>query len=229
MKNPASFPVRRHTLALITGLLLFTGCITIEENYTFKKNGSGTMEYVVDLSELGELMDSMKDMGGEKSSSDKLELGQNADALKGIAGISGVKTSEKNWVKRISFKFKDLTALNAALNVLLPDSTNTNKEFFAWEDNVLVRRNNRHAVELGAGMSADGEGDAQENKEAAEGMLETMKYKYSFAFAKPIAQMDIAGGMQEERQGTRKVRLETDFSAIMKDPETLDLRISLDN
>ena len=51
-------------------VLLFAlqGCITIEENYTFKSNGSGTMEYVVDMSSFGEMMESMGDMAGEESS-----------------------------------------------------------------------------------------------------------------------------------------------------------------
>ncbi|MBK9535574.1 MAG: hypothetical protein IPO10_10485 [Flavobacteriales bacterium] len=43
----------RPLLAVIL-LMFFTGCLTIEENYVFKKDGSGTMEYVVDLSEMGE-------------------------------------------------------------------------------------------------------------------------------------------------------------------------------
>ncbi len=44
------------TWAVASMLVLLVGCITIEENYTFKKDGSGSMEYVVDLSSFAELM-----------------------------------------------------------------------------------------------------------------------------------------------------------------------------
>jgi len=40
-------------LLLATFLVGLTGCITIEEQYSFKKNGSGTMTYVLDMREMG--------------------------------------------------------------------------------------------------------------------------------------------------------------------------------
>ena len=35
--------LRSPRAGVIALLVLFTGCITIEENYTFKKDGSGTL------------------------------------------------------------------------------------------------------------------------------------------------------------------------------------------
>ena len=54
------------TFRVALAALFFTGCITIEENYTFKKDGSGTMEYVLDMSEMGELIKSLEGAAGEK-------------------------------------------------------------------------------------------------------------------------------------------------------------------
>ena len=117
-------------------ILFATGCITIEEHYTFKKNGSGTMEYVVDMSSTKGMMDAL-DTGGEKTKKKKKEKQQKNDSpmvtgsdervkqLKQLEGIKRVKLKEEEdgYVQRISFAFKDLDALNRALNVLMADSS----------------------------------------------------------------------------------------------------------
>lgn len=121
-----------------SGIPAFTGCITIEENYAFKKNGSGTMEYVIDLSELGDMMKTLNSAGDGEPKSDgdisTMDMNDEVAALKGIPGIGKVKlNTKKAWVQRLSFSFKNVTALNAALNVLMPDSTGVAYPFFKWE------------------------------------------------------------------------------------------------
>lgn len=211
-------------------LVLVSGCLTIEENYTFKKDGSGTMEYVIDLSALGELMKSMEDMSGtkDKSTDDgmgKMDLTDNVEQLKKLPGIKkvGVKKEKDGYVQRLHFAFKDLDALNAALNVLMPDSTGVQQRFFRWEGNTLVRTNNRHAEELGADMSDDGSDSLDLG-----GILQSMQYKYSFAFANKIGGTEVVDGVTKESPGAKEVKLSTDWSVIMKDPKALDLRITLD-
>jgi len=228
----ASFVRARHAL-LLGGLLLFTGCLTIEEHYTFKKDGSGTMEYVVDLSEMGVLMESFSEMG-EGSKDDKgqgmgaMEMGPQVEALKSVPGISKVKlNTKKKWVQRISFSFKNVTALNAALNELMRDSSGTKYEFFRWEGETLVRTNNKHAYELGAGMAkGEVDPDAEEGEEGMDmsAILETMKYKYSFKFARDIVTTSSAEGVAKQAVGSKAVQLETDFAVIGRDPMALDLR-----
>jgi hypothetical protein len=213
------------TLILPALLALFTGCLTIEENYTFKKNGSGTMEYVLDLSEMGEML---KAFGGDEAGKDKggnMDMSDHAARLRQLPGISKVKLDSKEWVQRISFSFKDLDALNAALNVLMPDSVGTHT-FFAWEGNTLVRTSNRYAHSLGAGMAeASDEGDNGEEGFSMATMLDMMKYKYSFKFANAIEPVAVADGVHQETKGTKQVFVDTDFGVIAKDPKALDLRI----
>lgn len=219
------------TLILLALLALFTGCLTIEENYTFKKNGSGTMEYVMDLTEMGEMLKAFG--GGDDSDKGKgggnMDMSDQAEKLKHLPGIGKVKLdTRKEWVQRLSFTFKDVEALNAALNVLMPDSTGTAHRFFAWEGNTLVRTSNRYAYALGAGLAeASGEdGDAgEEGGFDMSTMLGMMKYKYSFKFAKAIEQPVVAEGVHQEAKGTKQVSMDTDFSVIAKDPKALDLRI----
>ncbi|MCB0790175.1 MAG: hypothetical protein H6595_02990 [Flavobacteriales bacterium] len=207
--------------------VLFTGCLTIEENYTFKKNGSGTMEYVVDLSAFGEMMESFSKMGGEEKGDDGLEgmnISDQADKLKGLAGIGGVKVKNKEkYIKRVSFKFKDIDALNRALNVLLPDSSGIDQTFWRWEGSTLVRTNNRHAAELGNDM---GTGEASDSTDPT-AFLQSMHYKYSFKFALPISDHTVADGVVVDAPDQKRLDLDTDWSVIMNDPKALDLRITL--
>src|SRR5690606_20840118 len=101
---------RSHLLLLGLALaVVLSGCLTIEEHYTFKKNGSGTMEYVVDMSELGELISAFDafDTTGENATQGQmstLDMDEEVEALKAISGIKKVKlTREKEWVQRLQF------------------------------------------------------------------------------------------------------------------------------
>ena len=222
---------RTRLLGLLLVFSTLVGCITIEENYTFKKNGSGTMEYVVDMSQFGEMMkafESMsdgKDKGKKPDGLDKLDLKDEMAALKGIPGIKKVKVKSKDeYVQRLSFAFADLTALNAALNVLLKDTTGQENTFFTWEGNTLVRKSNGHARNIGLGM---GNEEEESDSTGAGEILSTMKYKYSFTFAEPVANTLSGDGVEVERTDDRTVKLSTDFEAISKDERALDLRIDI--
>lgn len=224
----ASF--RSRALALFTLLIVFTGCITIEEHYTFKKDGSGTMEYVVDMSEIGEMMKAFEDLGDKKGGDgvgdmSALDMKEEMEALKKIPGIKKVKVNDKKkFVQRLQFSFADVNALNAALNVLMQDSVGGPHTFFTWEGNTLVRTNNDHARQIGAGMGK--EDDPSDTTDMTQ-FLEAMKYTYSFTFASPIANTGAAPGMLQESTDARTVKLNTDFAAIAKDPAALDLRIEI--
>jgi len=223
--------MKKHVLAALALLFTLTGCLTIEENYTFKKNGGGSMEYVVDLSEMGDLLKGLEGLGGDKDKDDDgmgaLDLKGDVDALKGLPGISKVKLSKKDWVQKISFQFKDIASLNAALNALMPDSSGVPHTFFAWEGNTLVRTNNDHARELGEGMGKETAEEGEEEGADMGAMLAMMKYRYSFSFPDDIATTENAEGVVREDPKANVVKLSTDWSVIANDPKALDLRISL--
>lgn len=232
----SSFAAVHWRFARFTALVLVvlaSGCITIEEHYTFKKNGSGTMEYVMDMSTTKDVMDAMGS-GLEKARKKKEKQRRNdsplvtgsderVKQLKGLEGIKQVrmKDEEEGYVQRISFAFKDLDALNRALNVLLADSSGVQQTFFHWEGNTLVRTNNQFARKLGDDMT--GMADSTE----LTSLLESMKYKYSFKFQDAIGDISTAGGMTRENPAPKQVNLTTDWSVIMKDPKALDLRIAV--
>jgi hypothetical protein len=106
----------------------------------------------------------------------------------------------------------------------MSDSSGATHVFFTWEGNTLVRTNNEHARQMGKGMGAEEEDSDSTDMTQ---FLESMKYKYSFTFAKPVGTTVLGEGMIEERPSTRQVKMDTDWSKITKDPKALDLRIEL--
>jgi hypothetical protein len=220
--------LRSQCMPLALFVLLCTGCLTIEENYTFKRNGSGTLEYVVDISSMMRMLESFGgeegNLLGEGGGMGAMDMQDEAERLKTVPGISRVKLNKKKaHVQRLSFRFKDVAALNEALNVLKPDTTGERTEFFAWDGNTLVRRNNRHAASLGDELSGD-----TEESEAAMEILRQMLYKYTFRFASPIASTEVADGVNVQRKGNREVLVHTDWAVLGNTPEALDLRIALE-
>jgi hypothetical protein len=228
MPNPASRLSLLRRFAALAAIVLLSGCLTIEENYTFKKDGSGSMEYVVDMSGMKNMADMLGDKKAKKSSGkeegDGPITGSDAKiaSLKKLEGIKKVKlkSEQDGFVQRISFDFKNVDALNQALNVLMPDSTGAQQTFFRWDGTTLVRTNNQYATGLGKEMGG------QDTTGVTE-VLKSMHYKYSFKFAKDVQDVKLADGVSKEAPNTKKLELATDWSVIMKDPKALDLQITL--
>lgn len=214
-------------------LVLFSGCLTIEEQYTFRKNGSGSMTYVVDLSELGELLESFGDGANTDAAGNgpgMMDMSEQVAKLSALPGIRKVKlNTKKKWVQRISFDFADVSALNRALNELMRDSSGVAHEFFRWEGSTLVRTNNRHAHELGAAFAKNEQEPQEDTGEGLDmsGMLESMNYKYSFKFASGVEVQGVAQGVELERVSKKEIKLATDFAVIARDPKAIDLSFSL--
>ena len=226
-RNPFSF------LVLGITFLLIQGCITIEERYEFKKNGSGTMAYTIDMTEMGEMLDSMSDMVGDDESKDddSPDLGALMDGdgdmkfldgkedLEKIPGISKVKVVEEEYKGTISFAFKNIEALNAALNVIQPDTTGEAHTFFTLEKGVLKRMHNTRSE-----MSSD-LGDSEEDEMSA-GFLKAMKYNIvvKSKVVNPIASDSEAAITQVSK---KEVRVESNMKQVSEDPNTLNLTFDL--
>lgn len=208
-------------------VVILQGCLTIEENYTFKKDGSGSMEYVVDMSEMAELMKGLpgakeKDKGEGMG---KLDLIENINKLKAITGISKVKVKKEKdgFIQRLSFRFTDLTALNGALNEIIHDSTGLGpKEFFRWDGRTLVANTRGRTKGMGNSM-----GGGSEDSTGAEGMLKMMHYKFDLRFAEELGDVRVGEGVLKEPDGTKRMKLSTDWSVLDKDSTALDMRFTL--
>jgi len=212
-------------------ILLLSGCITIEEHYSFKKNGSGTMSYVVDMTEMGEMMDSFSDdmeaAGGSveeteaKDPFNDIPMSGLADSLRTVPGISKVKYEQDGeYYYKITYAFKDLVALNKALNILMSEKEQTTDHvFFRREGNKLIRTHNESAEELGNEFA-----DGEEGGEEAMEMLKMMKYEMSYKFKEELedVQCNISEGAVLN-DNNKSYELKTDFSVIDTKEGSLDI------
>ncbi|MCE3294854.1 MAG: hypothetical protein K0R65_568 [Crocinitomicaceae bacterium] len=114
-------------------LLLFASC-TANQKVKFNKNWSGSVETTVDFTDLYKTM-------GDEPSPTLMEDTSNIrkmDRLKRIKGISKVKVESRGrYVTVLSYKFKNLEALNLSGNLLYNDVDYMKTTFFKVENNEL--------------------------------------------------------------------------------------------
>lgn len=218
----------KHLLATCVLCMVLVSCITIRENYNFKSDGSGTMEFVLDASEMGKLLKGM-DLGESSGAGEGMKLMEKTDALKALPDISKVKAKDKDFVETVSFAFANIEALNAALNVLMPDSTSLHHRFFAWEGNTLVRTGNNITSEMSDGGDLFGtmDGESEEADAKALEVLRSMKYELNFTFKDEVRAADVAPGVERTSVGAKQLSAKTDWSVLTTDPRALDVRIDL--
>ena len=54
-----------------------------------------------------------------------------------------------------------------------------------------------------------------------------MRYKFDLRFADELGDVQVADGVVKEADGTKRMKLSTDFSVIGNDPKALDMRVTL--
>ena len=109
-------------IAVLASLLFLSGCIQITEEVFIEKDGSGKYQMIVDMEQMQEMMDMFKALGAD-SSKENVDLGgaafdslQNSMGdLSGVPGISEFTKEKKGNTVIISFRFRDVKALNDAM------------------------------------------------------------------------------------------------------------------
>lgn len=223
-------------LLLVASTMLMSSCITVSESYTFKKNGSGSMEYFVDarefMAQVGTLLSAQGDApNSENPLGESFSTAKMGEKLKNIKGISGIKVEEdgKKGIFKLNFKFKNIQTLNDALNQML----NSKEEgaayhtYFTKNGNEITR-----SQAPKAGMSvADLVGEeGGENEQYAITMLEGMKYKIGMKFASDVQAAYISNDNSNEElkiEGN-EVKIQANFKEITElGSQVLDSRVIL--
>jgi len=153
---------------ILLSLFICTGCFDLQENLYLKKDGSGNFSFIIDLTEMKTMMamfdgeeeeqddetedtEEIKIKSREKSPNKKDDkfssnFEKTRRKLLNTDGISNVKTIEDtiNYKFGLSFDFKNITALNKAMNRLFEDEdTDTIPAqeiiYFEWKDKQLLR------------------------------------------------------------------------------------------
>lgn len=109
-------------IAVLASLLFLSGCIQITEEVFIEKDGSGRYQMIVDMEQMQEMMDMFKALGAD-SSKENVDLGgaafdslQNSMGdLSNVPGISEFTKEKKGNAVIISFRFRDVKALNDAM------------------------------------------------------------------------------------------------------------------
>lgn len=174
--------MKRHfkqALICISAALLLTSCITIEENYFIKKDGSGSYEFKIDMSEM---MSMMMAMGGPEAMgadaqmpTDEMDFEKEIEDLKKIDGISNIKSStdQEKGIMSFSFDFKNFNALNQARANSLDKST---EQSLTKEGNKITLHH-LAPEKLTDNNALPGDSAATQ---MAQGMLTQIKYNINF-------------------------------------------------
>lgn len=114
--------IKKSLIALATCCFLLTGCLNITEELFLENNGSGVYTTTVKMDKLHEMMEMVKSFAPDSiKTENSLEgltdsLQQMMGDLSNVPGISDVKSEKPDSTTfKVSFRFKDVQALNAAL------------------------------------------------------------------------------------------------------------------
>ncbi|MFK7972402.1 MAG: hypothetical protein AB8F95_18680 [Bacteroidia bacterium] len=221
-------------LAVMAVVLAFTmsSCLTMEDHFTFNKDGSGSMKYVVDMSEMKGMMRMMMDFGeGDGELPMDLPGMPSADesplaSLDGISNFS-VDNDMESFKFGISFDFENSAALNQALKELgragmaggNPYEHPTKNQFsntFSPDPNMalgdqLGDQQNELSEMMGGSMDQLG------------ASMGKMSYHVYLNFAKPVQAMYTAKGVKVDfvDEKGKQIKLTTDMASIKENPDLL--------
>jgi len=162
-------------------IVFLTSCLTIIEKYTLNADGSGTMEYIFDMSELYEMLQ----MYGSDSTLEAMNANElfeeNLPELEKVNGITNVRLTgdQEKYIFGLAFDFSDEESLNKAMQVLVTDETSDQpKTFISIKRKKMVRYG-----DIGRNLNMDefmGGGEEDIDPEMLKEMLTGMKYKLVF-------------------------------------------------
>ena len=218
-------------IALLT--ISLTSCITIEEHYTVKRNGSGHMEYIIDMSEMASMLEMFSEGQGESEGEDGnpldgltegfggADIGDLSDKLKGMEGISNVTQikGESELYMGVSFDFKSIDALNGAVASLSSGGVSTP---IVFDGKKFSRKQT-----LGDEFKLDEMlGDSEEVDINQMNMFfSQMKYKVSVSFQKPINAIYTTGDAKFTDKKHKTMEIETSFKDLFEAGEALNFSV----
>ncbi len=204
-------------LGIALSLVVLSGCITIFEKYTIHANGTGTMEYIIDMTEMYEMMASFSDSSEAMESPGINESLQEAiPGLNEIEGISNVAITGdgSEYIAGIKFDFKNADALNLAIGVLFNREDDAGIKYVALKGKTFTRFN-QTSKEFNKEELL---GSEELDEETMKMILESMKYNISVSFDKNVKKVTTKAPYTME---DKNVLIETNFSEIFNNEDFL--------
>ncbi|MFA0962638.1 hypothetical protein AB9P05_12625 [Roseivirga sp. BDSF3-8] len=180
-------------LLSLVALFGFTGCFELEEKAHFNRDGSGTYQFTVDLGRLKsfiDMMDAMSEESEDAKSSPKEEIkdgfNETNEKLSRIRGISNIKPieDEENFHFGLSFDFKDIDALNKAMNAtfdIKKDGEPVDLDFFSFKNGRLERFEYQNLEEALKDAK-----DGEEIDLSGGSFMDDFTYTTIYTFEKPV-------------------------------------------
>lgn len=209
---------------IISLIVLLSGCITVYEKYTFNSDGSGTMEYTIDMNDF---LLTMQQAFSENQPDESLKIDKSfeeaAYTLKSIEGISNIQITgnPEEFIFGIKYDFSNIDALNKAMSHILQKKSGQ-KEYLSFKRKNITR----HGV-----ISEEFSRDrlfGKDEEELDEGMIKDIfgqiKYNISLSFPKPVKSVNTKASYTIDN---KTVTLETDFGKLMDNNKLLETKIRL--
>jgi len=177
-------------LFAFVAMFMFTGCIDFLEEITYHRNGSGTYQFTVDMSQIKSLMDGL---GGDdtKDKDDPMkDVGEKFDELQNklekIPGISHFKNinDTSTYVFGFSFDFKNAEALDKALHEQ-NDKLSAATKLFSGSKRTFTRFNEGSMAEAMKDELA-GDDAKDEEMEMVKSMFGDMKLRTIYHFDRRV-------------------------------------------
>jgi hypothetical protein len=209
----------------VFALLFLSSCLSIYEKYTINKDGSGTMEYLIDMNELHSLMLAFSD--SSESVDGNMEIDQSfrdiLPSVEKIPGISDVRLSgsPENYTYGIKFGFTDQVALNRALNLILGQDPQNTRKYVEIKKHKFIRFPVTNKEITGGDFMA--KNDTSDNKLAVK-MLEEMKYNIEVNFPESRVRK-LKTGAETIEKSIHSVDVRASFSQIIDNNEVLKTEI----
>jgi len=162
-------------IGIVLIMLLCTSCFDIKEILILKKDGTGTYQFIIDMSQSRAMLSMLENMDNDstKETSDKKSPFEEVDesfeetrsyleAITGIINVNSIK-DEENLLFGIQFEFLNMYSLNKALNRI-----NHKKEekiakeqlYFSLSKKIFKRYNTENFTENLMKSTGMGEGDS---------------------------------------------------------------------
>lgn len=206
---------------LFFAAVLLPGCLTIEEKYHFNRDGSGTMEYSIDIRDLVNMLDAAGDTLSRKRFQPDNIFMEAGDRLRDIQGISHITIThdEEPFVFGIQYEFSDINALNNALNQLLNGEEETYHAYFKRKRRKIIREHKTDSRLTSSNLL----GKVDETDESAE-LFRDIIYRIQLGFERRVRRVRSEGDWTKSPNG-HAVTTESNFLEISRNPDILDIKV----
>lgn len=215
--------MKRIFFLLLIPVFLFGSCITISETYTIRKDGSGKMEYKIDMSELYQMIRTFSDT----TDVSQLDMGEVFETilpdLNEMEGIQHAKiTGEADrYIYGVSFEFNNPEALNRALGLLMEDDPKSETRFVEMKKRKFIRH---HATSDEFSREAIMGEELEVDESMMEEILSGMKYQISLNFEGKVKKVDTKA--EYIKVDDRTINLEAGFDQMLDDSEFLKTTVT---